>query len=93
MTIIDIFSKRQKRLRGEVPDVYTYDTFHSNLRIQIVHIWRDCLGNEEDYQYNCGKVRDGYELIVNVLCREYGIFRLVGHGSSTTVLDSPQNKR
>ena len=25
MSISNIFSKRQKKLRGEVPDVYTYD--------------------------------------------------------------------
>lgn len=80
MTITDIFSKRQKRLRGEVPDVYTYDTFPDSFRVQIVHIWRDCLGNEEAYRFDCGKVRDGYKLIVDILCREYGVFKLIGHG-------------
>ena len=36
----NIFSKRQKRLRGEVPDVYQYDVFPNELRVQIVQIWQ-----------------------------------------------------
>ena len=32
---IDIFSKRQKRLRGEMPDVYQYDTLPGGLRTQV----------------------------------------------------------
>ena len=41
MRFFEIFSKRQKRLRGEVPDVYQYETIPSGLRVQIIHIWRD----------------------------------------------------
>ena len=51
MSIFHLFSKRQKRLRGEVPDVYTYDEIPKPLRVQIVHILREILGNEQ--QYNC----------------------------------------
>ena len=43
MGIFDLFSKRQKRLRGEAPDVYTYDEIPEPLRVQIVHIFRDIL--------------------------------------------------
>ena len=35
---IDIFSKRQKRLRGEMPGVYRYDTLPSELRTQVLRI-------------------------------------------------------
>ena len=62
MPIFDLFSKRQKRLRGEMPDVYVYDDLPHPLRVQIVHIWRDTLRH--------------YEFIVNTLCREYGVFFL-----------------
>lgn len=34
MTVIDLFSKRQKRLRGEVPDVYVYDILPGTFRNQ-----------------------------------------------------------
>lgn len=76
MAIIDLFSKRQKRLRGDVPDVYTYDDIPNPLRVQIVHIWTDTLGNGN--QWYEGQVRHAYELIVNTLCREYGVFKLPG---------------
>ena len=60
MAIFDLFSKRQKRLRGEMPDVYVYDDLPNPLRVQIVHIWKDTLRR--------------YEFIVDALCREYGVF-------------------
>jgi len=79
VAIFDLFSKRQKALRGEVPDVYTYEDLPNPLRVQIVHIWRDALGSENDYydQYGCGpNVKSAYKFIVDTLCREYGLFQL-----------------
>ena len=82
MAIFDIFSKRQKKLRGEVPDIYVYDKLPESLRVQIVHIWRDTIGNEEQYHNvydHIGEnVRKSYSSLVNILCREYGIFHLPG---------------
>ena len=68
MKVFDIFSKRQKRERGQVPDVYQYEDIPQPLRVQIVHILRDALWEEYDL--------DPYEIIHKVLCREYGVFRL-----------------
>ncbi|MDD2328701.1 MAG: hypothetical protein PHZ13_10380 [bacterium] len=76
MAIFDLFSKRQKKLRGDVPDVYVYDNLPQPLRVQIVHIWTDTLGKGE--QYWDGQVKQSYEFIVNTLCREYGLFKLPG---------------
>jgi len=76
MSILDLFSKRQKRLRGECPDVYTYDKIPNVLRVQIVHIWWDILGNQSDYCYEYKGVRKVYKFIVESLCREYGVFSL-----------------
>lgn len=80
MPIFDIFSKRQKKLRGEVPDVYVYDDVPKPLRVQIVHIWWDSLGNQDQYREEYGdrgdKVRHIYSFLVETLCREYGVFRL-----------------
>ena len=45
MAVFDLFSKRQKRLRGEVLDVYQYDNIPSPLRVQIAHIMNDAMGN------------------------------------------------
>lgn len=75
MAIFDLFSKRQKKLKGDVPDVYTYDNLPSALRVQIVHIWTDALGGDENY-YQYDKVKSAYKFIVDTLCREYGLFKL-----------------
>ena len=73
MAIFDLFSKRQKRLRGEVPDVYQYEKLPAELRAQIFHIWGDCFGDR-------GKERDhAFETFKSmhlILCREYGLFNL-----------------
>lgn len=78
MGIFDLFSKRQKRNRGEVPDVYTYDAVPQPLRVQIVHIWQDALGTTDQYHNRHNKVHDAYKFITETLCREYGVFHLLG---------------
>lgn len=75
MAIFDLFSKRQKRLRGEVPDIYVYDQIPQNLRIQIVHIIRDAIGEKKDYRHDYAS--ETYTFIYDILCREYGKFKLV----------------
>jgi len=76
VAIFDIFSKRQKRLRGDVPDVYTYGALPLPLKVQIVHVLSDALGNENDYYSYREDVKTAYKLIVTTLCREYGVFKL-----------------
>lgn len=76
MKIIDLFSKRQAKLRGEVPDVFVYDKLPQELRVQIIHILRDSLGNENDINRHGIMVAGAYEFIVDALCREYGLFKL-----------------
>ena len=44
MATFNLYSKRQKALRGEVSDVYSYDAIPKNLRVQIVLIIRDMIG-------------------------------------------------
>ena len=71
MAILDIFSKRQKKIRGEFPDVYSYDEVPIPLRVQIIYIVRDVF---EHVHYNAKGPY--YESIERVLCREYGMLRL-----------------
>jgi hypothetical protein len=80
MSVFDIFSKRQKKLRGDVPDVYSYDEIPQPLKVQIIHIWWDTLGDLTEYhdEYGGRMVRDAYRNIVEALCREYGLFSLPG---------------
>lgn len=73
MKVFDLFSKRQEQLRGEVPDVYTYDHIPSQLRVQIIHIWLDALGRSSVY---LSTADEAYRFINDALCREYGLFQL-----------------
>jgi hypothetical protein len=74
MPIFDLYSKRRKAERGEQPDVYTYDKIPNGLRVQIIHIWGDAIGNPlVDGEQN---IRAAYQEIVEVLRREYQVFVL-----------------
>ena len=82
MKIHKIFSKRQKRLRNEVPDVYQYEDIPQALRVQVVHIWRDVLGEIERGSWGLqGAAYEAYQDIHDALCREYGIFDLGEEGN------------
>jgi hypothetical protein len=84
MSIFEIFSKRQRKLRGELPDIFTYESIPQPLRVQIIHILRDSIGNERNYEDNYVGTRKAYQFIVETLCREYGVFTLVeksGYGT------------
>lgn len=76
MAIFDLFSKRQKRLRGEVPEVYIYDQIPGKLRIQIVHIIEDAFGTNFTTSYTHGRTDAAYQFVHKALCREYGVFHL-----------------
>lgn len=79
MGIFDLFSKRQKCARGEVPDVYVYDKVPYQFRVQVVHIIQDAFGVDHYYQNNAQKA---YEFVKEALCREYGLFDLVEYPKS-----------
>jgi hypothetical protein len=71
MTIADLFSKRQQKIRPEAPDFHEYAQIPGPLRVQIAHILRDLFGHEVTYDLNgcleaCGEIEQ-------TLCREYGL--------------------
>ena len=81
MPVYDLFSKRQKRLKGDVPDVYVYDDIPDSLRVQIVHIWSRVIGTKDQYysrHYGENRVKIVYDRIADILCQEYGYFQLPG---------------
>lgn len=79
MGIFDLFSKRQRRARGEMPDVYVYDELPQPLRVQIVHIIQDGFGLDH---YGSHYAEKAYEFVKQTLCREYGLFELVKYPKS-----------
>jgi len=80
MAIRDLFSKRQKRLRGETPDVFTYSEIPQSLRTQVFHIWQDTIGVPRLDPLDVTVNESAYRLYLEMcrmLCREYGVLRLV----------------
>ena len=65
MAIIDLFSKRQKRL----PDVYRYDELPIPFRTQVVQILEEVFGQSSD-------AHRGFWRIHKALTKEYGWFQL-----------------
>lgn len=74
MGVFDLFSKRQRRARGEMPDVYIYDKLPQQLRVQIVHIVQEAFGVDH---YNSDHAEKAYQFVKQTLCREYGLFELI----------------
>ncbi|MDD1779287.1 MAG: hypothetical protein LUQ65_14060 [Candidatus Helarchaeota archaeon] len=79
MAIFELFSKRQKKLRGEVPDVYQYKNIPNDLRVQIVHIVRETFGED---QYGHDYASNTFKYIHETLCKEYGVFQLKEYAKS-----------
>jgi len=73
MSLLDLFSKRQRRARGELPEVYIYDKLPQPLRVQIVHAISDALGDDP---YGGEQAEGAYKYVHDSLCREYGVFAL-----------------
>ena len=86
MAIHDIYSKRQRRLRGEEPDLFSYDDIPKELRVQVQYILRDAAGDPDSALAFYGTVRDA-------LLREYGKLYLakdtkqVGYDLAVWLLD------
>ena len=77
MATYDLFSKRRKRELGETPDVFSYSNIPQKLRVQIINIWWDALGNPSETEFGAFQLDKMYKGIVGVLRREYGVFSLV----------------
>lgn len=75
MSVIELFSRRMHEQRKNVADVLTYDTFPDSLRVQIIHILNDSLGDDDAFE-RIRMVKGAYTFIVNALRREYGFFEL-----------------
>ncbi|MBN3050852.1 hypothetical protein H4F45_05025 [Pectobacterium brasiliense] len=88
MAISNIYSKRQKKLRGEINDVYSYNEIPIKLRVQIVHIINDTIGGctkfmyMNKYGYNNNHQDEVYRQICCALRREYGEFQLSENSNS-----------
>ncbi|QPH37907.1 STM4504/CBY_0614 family protein [Pedobacter endophyticus] len=76
MAVFKLYSKRQKELRGEVSEVFTYDNLPSALRVQVSLIIDDAFGVDIGRYGNDNKPEKGFAMIHEIICREYGVFEL-----------------
>lgn len=83
MTIDDLFFKRMKRERGEYPDVYQYDNLPQTLKVQLVHLWNDYLGNvHNQYRTIPTFINNLCKECCKILCKELGVFELTDRNKS-----------
>lgn len=80
MPIFDLFSYRKRVSERDVPDVLIYDTLSQELRVQVIHIWRDAIGPYYIYgRHDFSKVHENneaWQFIHQTIAREHGIFTL-----------------
>lgn len=77
MSIFNTFWQRQKEIRGDVPDVYSYNEMSHPLRVQIVQIATEVLGSREEFlNHFPPSIQRAYDLIVDILRKEFGVFQL-----------------
>ena len=76
----EIFSKRQQRMQGEIPDTYQYETIPRELRVQILYIWgkiwgTPCHNSFGEFQVGI-PAYNAYMSIETTLREEYGVLAL-----------------
>lgn len=76
MAVVETFSKRQRRLRGDIPDVLVYDALPQALRVQLYQSIEDGIGEWYIRGNSNLAAQRAYETVVNALRREYGVFDL-----------------
>lgn len=86
MAIFKTFHQRQKELRGEVSDVFSYNALPPELIIQLVHVFRETIGSKEEYDKDYCMVRPTYRRMVNLLRKELAVFTLPHR---TSFLENP----
>ena len=70
----ELFSKRQKRIQGGIPDTDPYETIADELRVQVFYIWEKVCGTAYN---NFGELQlsplamDAYRSIETTLREEY----------------------
>ena len=75
--IHDLFSKRQRRLRGEMPDVFQYDSLPIDLKKQLGMLIEEALGSSDTP--SSFMAAHAYARIVHALAEEWARPDLLPH--------------
>ena len=69
MPIMDTFSHRKRVTEGTTPDVFVFHWLPPELKVQIIHIWREAIGGQHS-----GRV--AWKSLHDTIAREHGRFKL-----------------
>ena len=72
--LLDLYSKRRKRERGEFSDVYQYEDMPNAFRVQVVHMLEEAFAMEAGYF--SPEATNTIKQINDFLRREYGYLNL-----------------
>jgi uncharacterized protein DUF7014/AbiJ-like protein len=75
MVLPPTYSRRKRQAEGGSPDVYVYDRIPPHLRIQIIHIFSDAIGDYRESNYGADHSKC-YDDLVKFLYKEFGVFKL-----------------
>jgi Domain of unknown function (DUF7014)/AbiJ N-terminal domain 4/HEPN domain len=70
------FRQRKAQLKAGAPDVFQYEIVPDALRAQVVHIWRDALGNATGSDDGAFK---RWQMMHDAMAREAGVLELTPH--------------
>jgi hypothetical protein len=84
MTTFETYSKRQKRLANAgKQDMYQYEVLPPAFRVQVIHIWKDAIGQYYKGDYSRSSPANGsWKFIHDTLARELGLPLLPGNYDS-----------
>lgn len=93
MPVFETFAKRMKKQRGDVLDVFQYETAPEPFRIQIVQIMRETLGEKYTRGHRIVEqdMLETYKGIVVRLRRELGVFMLPQSNSNDDFINELTN--
>ncbi len=75
--VLDLYSNRKRLAEGKIPDVFVYDELSEKLRHQIIHIWRDAIGEcNVTSQLSGTRANELWKCIHDAVAREHGLPKL-----------------
>lgn len=86
--ILDIYSRREARAQGLVPDVYRYDEIPQALRVQVLGILKDLLMELDRWRGLSSTSQTRWAPIHKKVCHELGVLKLApGRGDYESVTE------
>lgn len=76
MALANLFSRRKRQSEKTGPDVYRYDSIPNDVRVQFVHIVRECIGEFYEQGYLASASVPLYRDMARIMRKELGVFLL-----------------